>query len=80
MDEEKRKELLLSKSILSGLLGYSQRMGLVSECCHTAGCNTEKHACPEAETRKLYEQALKTAVGCVAEKLQLEYGSEGRVV
>lgn len=69
MDGEKRKALLLSKSILSGLLGYSQRMGMVSGCCHTAVCNTEKNTCPEAETRKLYERALETAIGCIDEKL-----------
>lgn len=80
MDEEKRKELLLSKSFLSGLLGYSQRMGMVSECGHTAVCNSEKHTCPEAATRKLYEQALETAIECIADKLQLESGSEGRTV
>lgn len=50
-----------SITILSGLLGYSERMGIVSDINEKMYCKKDKE-CPATYIRMSYEAALKTAI------------------
>lgn len=58
------EEIKSSISVLSGLLGYSERLGLVSDI-NTKDCRE----CYAKEYRTSYENALKTAIKVLIEKL-----------
>lgn len=58
--------------ILSGLLGYSERMGLPSDWNANYYCKEENNipVCPARELRKMYEEGLKTAIEVLRSALQ----------
>lgn len=58
------EEIKSSICVLSGLLGYSERLGLVSDI-NTKDCRE----CYAKEYRTSYENALKTAIEVLREKL-----------
>ena len=56
-----KKDIETSIHVLSGLLGYSERMGSVVNSNHQVYCDEHKK-CPAKHFRVLYETALKTAL------------------
>lgn len=64
--KSKMDDIKSSINVLSGLLGYSERLGLVSD---TNERTNEESACYAREYRVSYENALKTAIEVLAEKL-----------
>lgn len=62
----KADEIKSSICVLSGLLGYSKRLGLISDINK---CPDKNGLCYTREYRTLYENALKTAIAILDEKL-----------
>ena len=62
----KESDVRASINVLSGLLGYSERLGLVSDANESTN---KESACYAREYRVSYENALKTAIEVLAEKL-----------
>lgn len=56
-----KKDIETSIHVLSGLLGYSERMGAVVSSNQRMYCEEQKE-CPAKHFRVLYETALKTAL------------------
>ena len=65
-EQEKIDDIKSSISVLSGLLGYSERLGIVSDANDTVNKESAFHA---REYRVSYENALKTAIEVLSEKL-----------
>lgn len=60
-------ELEYTKSILAGLLSFSQRSGAVEDGCDTCADKSPKHGC-----RCGYEYALQIAIRCVDAEMERE--------
>ena len=64
--KSKKDDIKSSISVLSGLLGYSERLGIVSDANE---CTNKESAFYAREYRASYENALKTAIEVLSEKL-----------
>lgn len=64
--ENNAEKIKSSICVLSGLLGYSERLGVVSDI---NTCSDKNSACYAREYRVAYENALKTAIEILVEKL-----------
>lgn len=62
-------EIESSIHILSGLLGYSERVGLASDINAEIHCK-DKNDCPARILRKAYEDGVKTAIEVLTNALQ----------
>lgn len=58
-----------SIQVLSGLLGYSERLGLVSDIPADMYCKENGSTCYARENRLSYEHALRTAIDIMTDYL-----------